>query len=110
MWLNRFLKVECAACDFDDLPKAFMRDELAAFGADDLPFVKENFAGLRAVLKRQHACLLRILNRLNRIEDADYGQVAGKRDTRLSHERRAPGSSGFGLYFRMARATNGFQT
>src|SRR5687768_14733481 len=103
MWLNRLLKVECAACDFDDLPKALLRDALTAFGADDLPVVKENFAGLCAVLKCQHARLSRILNRLNRIEDADYGQVAGKRDTRLSRERRASRHIGFGLYFGMTR-------
>ena len=76
--LRGLLEFKRAAGDFDDLTKGIFGDELAAFCADDLAVVEKHAPRLRIVPEHQRAGQTRILDRLNCVEHADSGQVAGE--------------------------------
>src|SRR6266404_597233 len=78
MRLLRLLKIKRAAGDFDDLPKRFMGGEVAAFSTDDLAVVKKHASRLRTICQHQCTRQSRIFDRLDGIEHADDGKVAGE--------------------------------
>ena len=76
--LRGLLEFKRAGGDFDNLTKGIVSDQLAALCAHDLAVIEKHAPRLRVVPEHQRSRQSRVLDRLNCVEHADGGEVAGE--------------------------------